>query len=401
MRQRVLPMSDLNSTHPARTRIVAGVATLAAVSSLLLGSSGAIHAQDGTSGAPPLEETNCVLVAASDIEELRGTPDSMAEASPIASPASASIPAPQEATALASTPVASPDSATPQASPVSATPVASPVGSPVMIVTDTALPPDASPTASPEVGASASLNEELLNEDLVAASTSLTSCLTEGDFGQASNHMTATFRGQLVGSTQPLSASDYASLAETFPQIDYSILEVENPTLVDDTTATADVVWTLANQVRSDRWTFTISNVQGVTMWTVDEAAAGTLTPSLESTPIFTTISQERYLLLPGTVASDTVLFEVNNDDGVDHELLVLRLDDSISTDVLLRTPGPQLPAGVTMIGQATIAADATGRLLLIDLEPGVYTIVCLLLDETGVPHLADGMETTFTVEAS
>jgi hypothetical protein len=270
-----------------------------------------------------------------------------------------------------------------------------------MIVTDTALPPDASPTASPVVGASASLNEELLNEDLVAASTSLTSCLTEGDFGQASNHMTATFRGQLVGSTQPLSASDYASLAETFPQIDYSILEVENPTLVDDTTATADVVWTLANQVRSDRWTFTISNVQGVTMWTVDEAAAGTLTPSLESTPIFTTISQERYLLLPGTVASDTVLFEVNNDDGVDHELLVLRLDDSISTDVLLRTPGPQLPAGVTMIGQATIAGDGDGRLLLSDLEPGVYTIVCLLLDETGVPHLADGMETTFTVEAS
>jgi plastocyanin len=212
--------------------------------------------------------------------------------------------------------------------------------------------------------------------------------------------MTATFRGQLVGSTQPLSGSDYVTLAETFPRIDYSILEVESPTLVDDTTATADVVWTLANQVRSDRWTFTISNVQGVTMWTVDEATAGTLTPSLESTPIFTTISQDRYSLLPGTVAGDTVLFEVANNDSVAHELLVLRLDDGISTDVLLQTPGPQLPVGVTMIGQATIAGDGEGQLLLTDLEPGVYTIVCLLPDETGVPHLADGMETTFTVEA-
>jgi hypothetical protein len=260
---------------------------------------------------------------------------------------------------------------------------------------------DASPVASPDTDASAPLNEELLTEDLVAASTSLTSCLTEGDFGQASNHMTATFRGQLVGSTQPLSASDYVSLAETFPPINYSILEVENPTLVDDTTATADVVWTLANQVRSDRWTFTISDVQGVTMWTVDVATPGTLTPSLESTSIFTTISQDRYSLLPGTVVDDTVLFEVNNNDGVDHEILVLRLDDGISTDVLLRTPGPQLPVGVTMIGQATIAGDGDGRLLLTDLEPGVYTIVCLLPDEAGVPHLAAGMETTFTVEAS
>ncbi|MBA2289674.1 MAG: hypothetical protein H0V98_04765 [Chloroflexia bacterium] len=392
MRQRVLPMSDLNSTYPVRTRLVAGVATLAAASSLLLGSWGAIHAQDGTSGAPPLEETNCVLVAASSIEELRGAPDSTSEASPIASPASAS-------TSASAPRVATPDASTPQASPVSATPaaspVASPVGSPVMIVSD------ASPVASPDTDASAPLNEELLTEDLVAASTSLTSCLTEGGFGQASNHMTATFRGQLVGSTQPLSASDYVSLAETFPPINYSILEVENPTLVDDTTATADVVWTLANQVRSDRWTFTISNVQGVTMWTVDVATPGTLTPSLESTSILTTISQDRYSLLPGTVVDDTVLFEVNNNDGVDHEILVLRLDDGISTDVLLRTPGPQLPVGVTLIGQATIAGDGDGRLLLTGLEPGVYTVVCLLPDETGVPHLADGMETTFTVEAS
>ncbi len=372
MRQRVFPTSVLDSAQPFRARIVAVMATVTAATTLLFGSWGAIHAQDGTSGAPPLEESNCVLAPASDIEDLRA----VQEPTPAATPA------------------------TPVANTLILGPAATPVASPVRDDTAAATPVLATPEPTPVAETSVPLNEELLTEDLVAASTSLASCLSEGEFGQVVDHASPTFRGQLVGSSRPLGGSDYVALAETFPPIDYSILEVENPTLVDDTTATADVVWSMANQVRSDQWTFTLTNVQGVTMWTVAEAAPGTLTPSLEPATIYTTISGNRYSLIPDTVAEATVLFNVQNNDPVDHELLVLKLDRGVSTDTLLRTPGPQLPAGVTMVGQATIANNSNGRLLLTDLEPGLYTIVCLLPDENGVPHLADGMETTFLVEA-
>ncbi len=39
------------------------------------------------------------------------------------------------------------------------------------------------------------------------------------------------------------------------------------------------------------------------------------------------------------------------------------------------------------------------GELVLVDLEPGQYTIVCLFPDSEGIPHLAQGMAATFTVK--
>lgn len=339
------------------------MATVALVSSLVLGSWGAAQAQDGTGGAPPLEETNCVLVPASDLEALQDVPD----------------------TSPASTTAASPTSDQASSTPASSQLI---------------MGPAATPIATPATEMTAPSNDELLTEDLVAASTSLTSCLTEGNFNQVVDHTSPIFRGQLVGYGRPLPGDVYISLAESFPPIEYSVLEILNPTLVDDTTATADVVWQLAHQIRVDQWTVALAEVQGLTVWTVEMAAPSSATPSIEATSITTTISGNRYTLNPATVADDTVLFEVTNNDQVDHELLVLRLGDGVTSGVLLRTPGPQLPEGVTMIGQATIERSGSGRLLLTSLEPGSYTIVCLLPDQNGVPHLADGMETAFTVEA-
>jgi len=34
-----------------------------------------------------------------------------------------------------------------------------------------------------------------------------------------------------------------------------------------------------------------------------------------------------------------------------------------------------------------------------VNLEPGSYTIVCLLPDASGVPDLANGMQATFTIQ--
>lgn len=330
-----------------------GLATGAVTLTLALALAAPIAAQDGTGGAPPLEETGCVLVPASDMDAILAG-DDVAPALP--------------------TPTATP----------------APTGSPVAS-------PAASPIASP-VAAPPTFDAELLTDDLTATTTSLASCLSEGRFSDAAARTSPLFRGQLVGDARPLPADTFAALASTFPDTDYHIVEIANAGLIDEQTATAEVVWQLGHQVRVDRWIFTREPVQGIETWVVDRAAPGTITPTREAAEIDVTIADNRYELKPSAVSGDAVEFRITNEDADAHELLVLRLDEGVSTDTLLTTPGPELPEGVTFIGQATIAPNGQGSLLLADLDPGTYTIVDMLPNADGLPHLADGMTTTFQI---
>jgi hypothetical protein len=87
-----------------------------------------------------------------------------------------------------------------------------------------------------------------------------------------------------------------------------------------------------------------------------------------------------------------------NNTSNEDHEMLVLRFAPGFTAEDLLRASGPDLPKEVTYIGELPVRATGRGDLVLTDLERGTYHIVCLFLDADGTPHLADGMEATFTV---
>jgi hypothetical protein len=99
------------------------------------------------------------------------------------------------------------------------------------------------------------------------------------------------------------------------------------------------------------------------------------------------------------TVDSPDVVLRGRNTVAEDHEMLVLRLAPGYTTADLLRATGPDLPAEVTFIGELPIPGGGDGDLVLVDLEPGAYTIVCLFPDAQGTPHLAQGMEADFTVE--
>lgn len=355
MSHRVHPETDQQTSRQWRRRARAGLAMVALLMATTIVTP-ITYAQDGTSGAAPLEETNCVLVPATPISDLLSETGS---------------------------PAASPD-ATPPTDLIGATPVSE------------ATPISAATPVAEESGID---GEDLLLEDLTAASTSLTSCLSEGRASQVASHTSPVFRAQLIGSPSPLNADVFTALYETLPPVDYRILEIQDAQLVDDTTATAEIVWQLAYQVRVDKWTFAMERVQGLSVWTVQKADPGSIEPVIDPETVEVTISENRYTLGSASISADAVMFNASNKDAVDHELLVLRLDEGVSTETLLRTPGPQLPEGVAMIGQATIPAKSDGSMLLNDLEPGIYTIVCLLPDEDGVPHLSEGMETTFEVE--
>lgn len=237
-----------------------------------------------------------------------------------------------------------------------------------------------------------------LTAELLSASTTITSCLSERNVETFTAITSDLYRGQQFGTGDPISATLYAELAPTLLPLEYRIVELRDITIVDSRTVTTEVTYTVAYQRRTSVWTFTQDRVDGLLSWVLaGEEAAEPGVPD-GATVLEVTMRDDAYSVAGDATADPDVAIALTNLDAEDHEALVLSLSENTGTGALLRNPGPGLPEGVTFIGQATVAAEAEGTLVLANLPPGVYTIVCLLPDENGLPHLRLGMETTFTV---
>lgn len=322
--------------------------------SIAFGGTVATHAQDGTGAATPTPPSACEIVAATYTGE----------------------------TANDITPMASPEE--------SATPTTGETGIPVVFFGET---PESGDGEGSGVTAA-----DMLTRDLNASATAIAGCLSDGQYDTLVEITGETYRGQLVGAGFPLSDDEFMLVAEAMPQVPYQILSVDNATLTSETTATAEVTYELAHQVRLSTWEFELQEMDGRSVWTLEsETAMSPVAP--ENTETLTvSIDETGYTIEDATIDGPSVAIEATNSDDIDHEILVLRLGPSVSTDDLLMG-GPSLPEGVTYIGQATVTAGGSGTLLLSGLQPGTYTIVDLLPNEQGLPNLSDGMSITFEVE--
>ncbi len=237
-----------------------------------------------------------------------------------------------------------------------------------------------------------------LTAELLTAATTITNCLNERDVETFTAITSDVYRGQQFGTGEPISAALYAELAPILLPLEYRILELRDITVVDPETVTAEVTYTAAYQRRSSIWTFIQNQVDGQLSWLLaSEEAADPRIPD-EASALDITIENDAYAVAGEAAVGPDVVIDLTNLDEEDHEALVLSLSEDTGTDALLRNPGPGLPEGVTFVGQSTVAAGEESTLVLADLPPGAYTIVCLLPDENGLPHLRSGMETTFTV---
>lgn len=87
---------------------------------------------------------------------------------------------------------------------------------------------------------------------------------------------------------------------------------------------------------------------------------------------------------MPDELPAETLTVQVTNNGGQTHEVAFLRDGDKLTRDT---------PAVLPFNPGTTIWQE-------ISLEPGVYLAVCYFPDsETGKPHIALGMETTFEVK--
>jgi hypothetical protein len=244
---------------------------------------------------------------------------------------------------------------------------------------------------------------ELLGEELTAVAESLAACLSTGDAETVTQLASERYLGQLFGSSVPFSRNEYVAIASDLTPIPTRIVSLEDVTPSGDDRATALVTQVVGNQLQRAEWTFEPApsgeRGSGESRWRLAGERQQPVSAPSAATPIDVEIGDRSFTLDERTVSGPDVVLSGTNVSDEDHEMLVLRLASGYTTADLLRASGPDLPREVTFIGAATVTAGDNGDLVLVDLDPGVYTIVCLFPDPEGIPHLAQGMEETFTVE--
>ena len=266
---------------------------------------------------------------------------------------------------------------------------ATPVASPVVMT-------GATPVAAQE---SVPVTNDPLLAELKATTNTLLACLNERNFETYASLTSDAFRGTLFGSNQPLEADLFVELASALPDVDQKLLDVTGLSVENDTTVSVNVTYTNAHQLHNGIWTFTRGTANGVNAWILDSQELLPIQTPAGTAVIDISFGEQGFLVNPESVKGPDVVLYLLNPTTEDHEALVLKLDDGVTTTSILQNTGASLPDGVTLIGQATVLPGNQGTMYLTNLAPGTYTIVDLLPDADGNPHLSSGMETTFTVE--
>lgn len=271
-------------------------------------------------------------------------------------------------------------------------------------------PVAASPVASPAEPAVAVDPETAAQVEQVTQS--LAACLTDGNAEGVADIATPDFLGDAFGGGERLSRDDYVALAANAPVIPTRIVAIGQPVYSGMRTVAADIELVAGNQLRLERWTFVFrtgsesgpstptatTKAAAEGRWLAHRAEPLSPQPPDGATEVGTTLNEYTIDLEDRTINGPDIVLQGSNDGAEAHEMLVLRLSGGGAIESLLRPAAGSFPAGIEVIGQTTLLPGERQDLVLVDLPAGEYQIVCLFPDTSGVPHLAFGQVTTFSV---
>jgi hypothetical protein len=245
-------------------------------------------------------------------------------------------------------------------------------------------------------------------DQISALVDSLGACLTAGNAQAVAELVTDRYLGDAYGAGQRMTKEDYLALAPAAPVVPVTVVSVGSIEFTGKETATAQVITIQGNQLRTEDWTFlfrrsrtvsaTPSAETGDGNWLVHEVAVLTSAAPDGAGEIKAVQSDYAIKLTPTDVKGSDLVVTVQNTGKETHEFLALKLGSGASLDQLVRPTSDTFPADIQVIGQETVAPGETRTLVLVDLAPGTYTVVCLLPDADGVPHLALGETATCKV---
>jgi uncharacterized cupredoxin-like copper-binding protein len=251
--------------------------------------------------------------------------------------------------------------------------------------------------ASPEAEDPGTAAEGETADAILAAAQNLANCINSGNAEGAAALMTENFITSLFGTANPY------DVVEILAGTTFGEFEASDPFTYADGSVSADVqYWGSEYQLNGETWYL----VQDGDFWKVDALELNT--PDFDGDAAVVGINltgpaeDGTYTIEPNTASvlqPEVLVFHGINKGTVDHELLVFRLPEGADPMGLLDGSIPETDA--EFIGQISLAVGEEGDMVLVGVEPGVYTLVCFFPDETdGAPHAAHGMVAQFEVTA-
>ena len=133
------------------------------------------------------------------------------------------------------------------------------------------------------------------------------------------------------------------------------------------------------------------------------DGAADPASQQTEAVPHEVTIvGRDHAFEAPDEVPAGLLTFTFQNEGESVHHLQIVRLNDGVTFEQLMEAfaeggEAEAFPLFTPVGGPALTDPGATGQVTL-NLDPGAYALLCFVMDEEGIPHLAMGMARPLTL---
>ncbi len=300
------------------------------------------------------------------------------------------------ATAQDATPEASPvaaDCVSPEIPPGTPTPMEASPAADMEGMDDAATPEDDGPPppeASPEIPVGEPAPDDVVAE-VEAALQNYANCLNAGDY--VANAALYTEAGLLeeCGTTN---VYDGPTCFEGIPPI--TSVEATDVQVHDDGRISADIT-VQAGTFLLRFQDFFVVDENGV--YLTDQSFDLPVPVPDSATVIEGEMVDYAFELSATSAPAGDIAFTVTNNGEYPHEIVVLQLPEGITIDDVFEDES--LFGQVQFFGftYADPGAEAP-PLVLVDMQPGVYTLICFIDEPEGIPHVARGMIVEFEVTA-
>lgn len=225
--------------------------------------------------------------------------------------------------------------------------------------------------------------------EVEAAVANLESCLNAGMYVELASLFTANGLMEECGTTNPYDGeSCWAGLTLSFDT-------VENVQTLDDGRLAADVTYQVFNNLTADQFVF----VREGDFLLVDTMIPMDVEIPEGATVITGEMVDYAFELDETSAPAGTIAFDVTNTGEYPHEIVIVGLPEGITIEDVFEDES--LFEQVQFYGFTfSESGEDAPPLVLVDMEPGIYTLICFVDVPEGVPHVMRGMILEFEVTA-
>jgi hypothetical protein len=103
---------------------------------------------------------------------------------------------------------------------------------------------------------------------------------------------------------------------------------------------------------------------------------------------------------MPDTLPAGVTTFRLVNQGAELHHVVLTRVPDGMTVADFAKAPPESPPAGTVMLGGPNPAVPGGNAEATLDLQPGQYTVMCVIPSSDGKMHVTKGMMRTLVVTA-